>query len=139
MKTIHPIAVPVLCCAFQLFAQQAAVPAFEVAAIKPAVPISSDDFRSGKARPGFTVNASQVRIRYWALSNLILKAYGVQLYQLSAPDWTRTESATFDVLAKIPEGGTPDQVPEMLQTLLKERFKLAMHREYRDSEVYVLV
>jgi uncharacterized protein (TIGR03435 family) len=69
----------------------------------------------------------------------MLKAYGIQLYQLSAPNWTRDEPATFDILASMPAGGTPEQVPEMLQTLLKERFKLAVHREYRDSEVYVLV
>jgi uncharacterized protein (TIGR03435 family) len=132
-------ALPILFFALQMFAQRAAAPAFEVATIKPAVPISSDDFRSGKARPGLTVNASQVRIRYWALSNLILKAYGIQLYQLSAPDWTRTVSATFDIVAKMPAGSTPAEVPEMLQTLLKDRFKLVAHRENRDSQVYVLV
>src|SRR5438105_1578205 len=125
MKNIQRTALAVLYVTFQLLAQQAAAPAFEVATIKPAVPISNDDLRSGKARPGFIVGASQVSIRYWPLSSLMVKAYGIQSTQLSAPDWTRTESAVFDILAKLPAGGTPEQVPEMLQTLLKERFKLA--------------
>ena len=45
----------------------------------------------------------------------------------------------FDVLARLPEGAAPAQVPEMLQAMLAERFKLAIHREKRTYEVYGLL
>ena len=39
----------------------------------------------------------------------------------------------------MPEGTTKEQVPEMLRTLLAERFKLTIHRETKDHAVYALV
>jgi len=48
-------------------------------------------------------------------------------------------SERFDVLAKLPEGASRDQVPEMLQALLAERFKLTVHRESKEHAVYALV
>ncbi len=48
-------------------------------------------------------------------------------------------SERFDVLAKLPEGASREQVPEMLQALLAERFKLTVHRESKEHAVYALV
>ena len=49
-------------------------------------------------------------------------------------------SATrFDVLAKPPAGATSEQIPEMLQDLLADRFKLVAHRETKERNVYALV
>jgi uncharacterized protein (TIGR03435 family) len=45
----------------------------------------------------------------------------------------------FEVLAKIPDGATREQIPEMLVALLAERFKLAAHREKRNIPVYALI
>ena len=45
----------------------------------------------------------------------------------------------WDILAKIPEGQAADHVPEMMQNLLAERFKLAIHRENREQPVYALI
>lgn len=45
----------------------------------------------------------------------------------------------FDILAKMPKGATREQVPEVLQVLLAERFKLALRREPREQQVYALV
>jgi uncharacterized protein (TIGR03435 family) len=39
----------------------------------------------------------------------------------------------------MPEGATKEQVPEMLQALLADRFKLTLHRENKDHPVYALV
>ena len=52
---------------------------------------------------------------------------------------TALSAQRFDVLAKMPEGTTKEQVPEMLRTLLAERFKLTIHRETKDHAVYALV
>jgi uncharacterized protein (TIGR03435 family) len=49
----------------------------------------------------------------------------------------RTER--FNILAKMPEGATKDQVPAMLKFLLAERFKLAIHKENREHPVYALI
>jgi uncharacterized protein (TIGR03435 family) len=84
-----------------------------------------------------TVEGARVDIRYMSLWRLILTAYRLKTYQLSGPDWMKTQR--FDILAKLPEGGSKDQVPEMLQSLLAERFKLAIHRENKEQPVYALV
>ena len=41
--------------------------------------------------------------------------------------------------AKLPPGATQAQLPEMLKTLLEERFKLVLHRRSKVQTVYVLV
>jgi uncharacterized protein (TIGR03435 family) len=61
-------------------------------------------------------------------------AYGVGRYQLSAPDWLN--SARFDINARVPPGATTDQYRLMLQNLLAERFKLALHHETREIPIY---
>jgi len=55
----------------------------------------------------------------------------------AATDWSGGER--FDISTKLPEGASRDQVPAMLQNLLAARFKLAVHREYREQPVYALV
>ena len=45
----------------------------------------------------------------------------------------------FDIAARLPEGATKDDVPEMLRALLVERFKLAAHREKSEQPVLGLV
>jgi uncharacterized protein (TIGR03435 family) len=89
---------------------------FEVASVKPAttprVPI---------------IDASLVDFTA-PLSTLIGVAYKVRLDQISGPDWVFT--TRYDVQAKLPDGSTEAQAPEMLQTLLAERFKLQRRRPH---------
>jgi uncharacterized protein (TIGR03435 family) len=73
----------------------------------------------------------------YSLANLITAAYSIDHYQLSAPDWLTT--LKFDITARVPEGATRNQFKLMLQNLLAERFKLAIHMETRDLPVYELV
>jgi uncharacterized protein (TIGR03435 family) len=49
------------------------------------------------------------------------------------------ESARFDIVAKLPEGATPQQVPEMIQTMLADRFKLTLHKESKVLPIYAMV
>jgi uncharacterized protein (TIGR03435 family) len=58
-------------------------------------------------------------------------------YQLSAPNWI--DEARVNIHATIPAGAARQQVPEMLQRLLAERFGLVTHREARPLEVSALV
>ena len=51
------------------------------------------------------------------------------------PDWMPSER--FDIHAKLPTGGR-DQLREMLQTLLEQRFQMKMHRTTKEFPVYGL-
>src|SRR5260370_15694676 len=45
----------------------------------------------------------------------------------------------FDIEAEMRPGATSEQVAEMLQALLAERFKLTIHRETKEHSMYALV
>jgi uncharacterized protein (TIGR03435 family) len=64
-------------------------------------------------------------------------AYGIQSFQLKGPDWLG--NTRFDVNARVPPGATRDQYHLMLQNLLAERFKLALHHETKEVTTYDLV
>jgi len=110
---------------------------FEVATIKPAPPLTPDLVASGKMHAGMSVDGARVDIGFFALSDLIRTAYKLKAYQISGPDWLSAQR--FDILAKMPEGATKEQVPEMLQALLADRFKLTTHRDTKEHSVYALV
>jgi uncharacterized protein (TIGR03435 family) len=88
------------------------------------------------------IDGARVDIGNYTLAQLIAKAYDVKMYQIQGPSWMlplTQATQRFDVLANIPAGATKDQVPQMLQTLLAERFKLVIHRDTKDQNVYALV
>jgi uncharacterized protein (TIGR03435 family) len=111
-----------------------APPSFEVASIKASEPPTPGQFGQGKVRFGMQVDAGRVNVQLMSLMDLIAAAYRVKPYQVSGPSWLRTER--FDIVAKIPEGVSRDLVPEMLQSLLAERFRLTIHRENKEHAVY---
>jgi uncharacterized protein (TIGR03435 family) len=110
--------------------------AFEVATIKLALPIQQQVL-SGKPHIGVNVDGARVDIGAMSLADLIGIAYKVKPHQISGPDWLNVDR--FDVMAKIPEGVDKDKMPEMLQALLADRFKLTFHREDKDHQVYALI
>ncbi len=116
-----------------LWAQTA--PTFEVATVKSVE--MSKDMGGGIMRPGMTMDGSRVDLRVMSLADLITTAYRVKNYQVNGPDWIQSERYT--IQAKIPDGVSKDQVPEMLQALLAERFKLTFRREQRDHNLYALI
>src|SRR5579871_3603130 len=119
-------------------AQTAPAPlTFEVAAIKPAPPIEPAKIMAGKMKIGMTVNQARVDIGNLSLADLIRIAFKMRPYQVNGPDWMGSQR--FDIQAKMPEGATKEQVPEMLQGLLAERFKLSFHRDSKEHSVYALV
>lgn len=116
---------------------RAAGPEFEVASIKPAAQPTPELFRSGKIHIGMTVDGARVDIGGMPLTTLIQQAYRVKLFQVVAADWMR--ESRWDILAKLPDGGSKEQIPEMLQALLADRFKLAIHRDKKELPVYALI
>jgi uncharacterized protein (TIGR03435 family) len=105
---------------------------FEVASIKPSPPPVA-----GQVNAGVKVDGAQVHARFLALSDYIQSAYKVKNYQVVGPAWLGSER--FEIDAKLPAGGTREQVPAMLQSLLADRFELKVHRETKDFPVYALV
>jgi uncharacterized protein (TIGR03435 family) len=68
---------------------------------------------------------------------IILEAYRLTPYQLSGgPGWLDTD--VFDLEAKA-EAATVNQLRQMLQTLLAERFQLVVRRETKEMPVYALM
>jgi uncharacterized protein (TIGR03435 family) len=114
----------------------AAGPEFEVAIIKAAAQPTPELFRTGKIHLGMTVDGGRVDIGGLPLVTLLQQAFRVKTFQIAAPDWAR--ESRWDILAKLPDGASQDQIPEMLQALLIDRFKLAVHRENKELPVYEL-
>jgi len=121
-----------VCVSSGLFGQSAAAPAFEVVSVKPAPPPTGNNLRVSMGGDPGRVTFSNV-----TLKNVMTRAYGVKPHQISGPDWL--DSARYDVVATIPAGAPRDQIPMMLQTLLTDRFKLAVHREQKVMPAYALV
>jgi uncharacterized protein (TIGR03435 family) len=104
---------------------------FEVASIKPSPPITDN------ARIGMRIDGAQVYFTAFALKDYIRIAYRVKDYQVEGPDWIASER--FNIAAKLPAGATREQVVDMLQNLLVDRFKITSHRVKKEFPVYALV
>jgi uncharacterized protein (TIGR03435 family) len=141
-------AIPVVLASCAAFGQTAGTPlSFEVASVKPAsAPIATKDaytegynagMRAAMAAQGPRIVGQRVTIIDNTLKDLIRLAYQVKEYQISGPAWMGTEK--YEIAANMPAGANRSQVPEMLQTLLAERFHLKLHRETRKMAVYALV
>jgi uncharacterized protein (TIGR03435 family) len=117
-------------------------PTFEVASVKPSAPLDmakmAAAMRSGQMpKIGPHIDGARAEYIYMALRDLIVLAYKVKPYQITGPDWLTSER--FDIAAKLPEGASKDDAPKMLQALLEDRFKLAVHRESKEHPVLALV
>ncbi len=117
-------------------------PAFEVATVKPAAPLDMAKMMSAlqagqPPKIGARVDAGRAEYTCMSLRDLIGLAYNVRPYQVTGPDWL--PSQRFDILAKIPDGAAKADAPKMLQSLLEDRFKLAVHRSSAEHPVLVLV
>jgi uncharacterized protein (TIGR03435 family) len=123
---------PVTLAACAAFAQSAAPKLeFEVASIKASPPITDN------VHIGMRIDGAQVYFTAFALKDYIRIAYRVKDYQVECPDWVASDR--FDIAAKLPAGATREQVNDMLQNLLVDRFKLTFHRTKKDFPVYALV
>ena len=112
-------------------------PTFEVASVKTAEPQAAGMIRIRMSGGPGTPDPGQLTYTNVSLKNILMNAYAVKGYQLSGPKWL--DSERFDITAKIPMGATKEQFRLMLQNLLAERFKLALHHETKELPMYALV
>ena len=110
----------------------AAGPTYEVASIKP------NSSNSGMIRFTGPPQSATFTATNATLQILITLAYQVKPFQIEgANGWIGTDR--FDISAKPPEGPvTREQSFLMLQTLLEDRFKLAVHRTTKEVSIYAL-
>jgi uncharacterized protein (TIGR03435 family) len=87
----------------------------------------------GRRPDSLRVDGARATYTYMSLKQLIAYAYKLRVYEVTGPDWLRTDR--FDIAAKLPDGAAKDDVPEMMESLLEERFKLAAHKETKDVQV----
>ena len=83
----------------------------------------------GTSSPGQLAGAA-------SLKTLLMRAYELKDYQIGGPGWM--DSERYEIAAKIPGGATRREVALMLQSLLTQRFRLAVHRETRELPMYAL-
>jgi uncharacterized protein (TIGR03435 family) len=112
---------------------------FEVASVRLSAPAERGQRRGGPP----TVSPDRVVYQRTLFRKLLMDAYGVQLGQIKGPAWTTADAISggpiFDVSANLPPGATREQIPTMLQNLLKDRFKLSVHREEAPSLAFAIV
>jgi uncharacterized protein (TIGR03435 family) len=110
---------------------------FEVATIHPSGTLNAQDVLSGKMNVGVSVNGNQVTIRYLTIRDLAVGAWEVKPFDVKAPEWMGQQR--FDITALLPEGATEKDMPQLLRSLLQDRFKMMAHKESKESEVYALM
>jgi bla regulator protein BlaR1 len=112
----------------QIVAPAADAPTFDVASIKPS---AGGGRMGGRGTPGrFTTQGMPVR-------RLIRQAYDIHDSQIiGGPDWAGSQGYDIDATTG---GKPPDQMRFMMQSLLRDRFRLTFHKEQRELATYALV
>jgi uncharacterized protein (TIGR03435 family) len=107
--------------------------AFEVASVRPTS-------HSTDRGPSFSVSGNRLTITKANLGFLIVYAYGTSgVRPVGGPSWTWSDRDEYDVEGIAEEAKrSPADLKLMLQALLADRFKLAVHRETRVIPVFVL-
>ena len=105
---------------------------FDVASIKPSR-LSGE----GRNRENVTANPGTLTMHNVSLRSALQWAYRMKEYQVSGPTWIGDER--FDISAKAADAAGEDQLRAMLQNLLADRFKIALHREKKDLPFYALL
>ena len=118
------------------FAQPAATPApaFDVASVKVSQPGAAGERRG---RENIQVSPGTVTMRNVSLKASIRWAWHVTEYQVTGPDWL--DSQRYEIAGKAAGPATEEQLRVMMQALLQERFKLALHRQTKELSAYLLV
>jgi uncharacterized protein (TIGR03435 family) len=133
------------CVAAMCLAVGAQTVRFEVASVKMLAPDAPIEMMGG-APEGL-----RLRLPAMGLADLVSWAYDVKATQvMGGPSWARQQRdrstldggvRRFDIAAKAEDGSRPSLADfrRMMQTMLAERFGLAVHREQRETAVYGLV
>lgn len=112
---------------------QEKLPEFDAASVKPVRPPDQSGAKRGVPRSTGIIrmpDPGSFVCDFCTLSDLVLSAFHIQSFQLSAPSWMEEEH--YAVNARVPKGTTPEHLRLMQQSLLAERFKLTYHHESKE-------
>ena len=116
-------------------AGQAAGPRFDTASIRVVRHVPSE-FR---AVLGTAVHG-EVRLTDATLQECLRFSFAIANdFQIVGPDWMRSREFLYNVTATAPPATPIGELREMLQSLLVERFQMALHRESREMAFLALV
>jgi uncharacterized protein (TIGR03435 family) len=104
--------------------------AFDVASVRPHDP--------GVPTQGMKLTPNGINYSRVTLHECIMAAYNVFGFQIRETE-SEMVSERYDIVAKTDHQVDKAELMLMLQALLKERFKLQLHREVKELPVYVLV
>ena len=114
-------------------AQSAVVkPQFEVASVKPNTVDGRMDIRPVRSGDRVQMHNNQI-------GSMINYAYGVFNFQVIGNTRLAEKWNWYDIDAKVEGSPTDEEIRLMFQSLLEDRFKLKVHHETREMEVYKLV
>jgi uncharacterized protein (TIGR03435 family) len=115
------------------FAASAQPPAFEVASVKRSTEPNTGGYRH-------QITPDSLTMLHVSMGYCIRLAYGTsRSYDLAGPAWIDPPTDVLvDIVAKAGKPVPQDEIKLMLQTLLAERFKLAVHHEKRSLPAYEL-
>jgi uncharacterized protein (TIGR03435 family) len=110
---------------------------FEVVSIRDVRELSMEEYRKVDPRARLPqISGGSVRMPYESMERILQRAFGLARTQVIAPEWTN--SRYFSIAAKMPDGATQDDIPEMLRNMLLARFHMGYHTEVRNTPALVL-
>lgn len=114
---------------------------FDVASVRLSAPVPANQYARSRMSGGpGTQDPAQIHWDNVSLRSILQRAYGLKDFrQVLARGDPSVFAAGYDIAANVPTGTTPEQFNIMMQNLLMERLKLAVHHEVRPIPVYQLV
>lgn len=110
---------------------QPATVSFEVASVKS---------NSSPDPAAFEITPGRLSIRNTDLGHPIMRAYGLSERNFaSVGGYLPVLTGRYDIDARAAQPAGPAEMMRMLQVLLADRFRLAMHRETREVNGYALL
>ena len=107
------------------------LPSFEVASVKRN---TSGSLIANQALAGNRYTATNLSVK-----DMLVAGYAPlpRARIVGGPDWINTDR--FDIVATVEGAASQPEVMQMVRSLLMERFRLAVHSEVRDGDVYDLI
>jgi uncharacterized protein (TIGR03435 family) len=107
-----------------------ATPAFDVASVKMSPP--------NQGRDKGDMDNGRISLRNYPMVGILAYAYNLNFDRIAGgPEWLNSQN--YDIDATFPPETNGDTVRLMMQNLLAERFKVAVHHEQKPAPVYALV
>lgn len=129
MRSRH-IAVVLGCClSTALGVAQGTPQEFEVVAVRAVPSMSIDEMRRDFVALMPRTTKSLVERPYSTVEALLSEAFDLPPSRIVGPAWLATQQ--INLKAKMPEGATKLDIPEMLRSALVSRFALSFHKEER--------